>query len=96
MSEKSIFLLIFFEHAYLTNPHMCSLEILGMHWKRSNLGNCVSEFLFRVYFLFYDKKRETFMLFFSHYFSRFHKIKTRTYIKNLRHSSLDQNVFSMS
>ena len=86
MSEKPIFRLLFFEHAYLTNLHMCSLEILGMHWKRSNLVNYVSEFLFRVYFLFYDKKRETFMLFFHIFF----------YIKNLRHSSLDQNVFSMS
>ena len=63
MSEKPIFYLLFFEHAHLTNPHMCSLEILGMHWKRSNLVNCVSEFLFRVYFLFYDKKQETLLLF---------------------------------
>ena len=29
---------------------------------------------------------------FLYYFSRFHKTKTRPYIKNLRHSSLDQNV----
>ena len=75
---------------------MCSLEILGMHWKRSNLVNCVSEFLFRVYFLFYDKKTGNFYAIFSHYISRFHKIITMTYIKNLRHSLLDQNVFSMS
>ena len=64
MSEKPIFCLLFFEHAYFTNPHMCSLETLGMHWKRSYLLNHVSEFLLRVYFLFYDKKREIFMLFF--------------------------------
>ena len=64
MYEKPIYIFIFFEHAYLTNPHMCSLEILGMHWKHSNIVKCVSEFLFRVYSLFDDKKRETFMLFF--------------------------------
>ena len=73
MSEKTIFRLLFFEHAYPTNPHMCSLEILGMHWKRSNLVNYVSEFLFRVYFLFHDKKRETFMLFFHIIFLDFVK-----------------------
>ena len=39
--EKNSFLLLFFEHAYLTNPHMCSLEILSMHWKRSDLVNCL-------------------------------------------------------
>ena len=32
------------------------------------------------------------MLFFLYSFSRFHKTKTRPYIKNLRQSSLDQNV----
>ena len=69
MSEKPIFLLLFFEHGYLTNPHMCSLEILGMHWKRSNPVNCV----IRLYFLFYDKKRETFMLFFHIIFLDFIK-----------------------
>ena len=95
MSEKPIFLLLFFEHAYLTNPHMCSLEIFGMHLKHSNLVNCFSDLLFRVYFLFYDNKRETFMLCFHIIFLDFIK-KTRTYINNLRHSSLDQNVFSMS
>ena len=47
-----------------------------MSSKHSDLVNCVSEFLFRAWFLFYDKKRETFML-------------TK---KNLRHSSLDHNV----
>ena len=33
------------------------------------------------------------LIFFHDYFSRFHKIKTRTYIKNLRHGSLHMNVF---
>ena len=33
-----------------------------------------------------------FLLFFHNYFSRFHKIKSRIYIKNLRHSSLQMNV----
>ena len=36
-----------------------------------------------------------FLPFFHYYFSRFHKIKTRTYIKNLRHGSLQINVFYM-
>ena len=33
--------------------------------------------------------------FFHYYFSRFHKIKTRAYIKNLRHGSLYTNVLYM-
>ena len=73
MFEKPIFLLLFFEHTYLTNPHVCSLEILSMHWERSNLVNCVSEFLFRAYFLFYNKKRETFIQFFHIIFLDFIK-----------------------
>ena len=32
------------------------------------------------------------LLFFHNYFSRFHKIESRTYIKNLRYSSLHMNV----
>ena len=67
MSEKTIFLLLFLEHAYLTNPHMCSLKILGMHSKRSNQNSYLG------YFLFYDKKRETFMLFFHIIFLDFIK-----------------------
>ena len=39
------------------------------------------------------KKPERFSLFFHDYFSRIHKIKTRTYKKNLRHVSLYINVF---
>ena len=72
MSEKPIFLLLFFEHAYLTNPHMCRLEILGMHWKRSNLVNYVSELLFRFFFFYFMTKKGNFYAIFSHYFSRFH------------------------
>ena len=33
-----------------------------------------------------------FLLFFHNYFSRFHKKKSRTCIKNLRHGSLQMNV----
>ena len=33
-----------------------------------------------------------FLLFFHDYFSRFHKMITRTYIKKLRHGSLQMNV----
>ena len=43
-------------------------------------------------YFFYLKKREDFLFFFHDYFSRFHQIKTRTYIQNLRHSSLHLNV----
>ena len=75
MSEKPIFLILFFEHMYLTNLDMCNIEMISMHWKRSNLVNCVSEFLFRGQFLFYDKKRETFMLFFQIIFLDFIKLK---------------------
>ena len=42
-------------------------------------------------FLLMSKK---FLLFLHSYFSRFHKIKSRTYIENLRHSSLQMNVLS--
>ena len=33
------------------------------------------------------------LIIFHNYFSRIHKIKSRTYIRNLRHSSLQMNVF---
>ena len=46
-----------------------------MSSKHSNLVNCVSEFLFRAWFLFYDKKGETFMLFFRITFLDFIKPK---------------------
>ena len=63
--EKLIFSLLFFQHGYLSNQSLWSLEILTMYWKHSDLVNCVSEFfLLRTYFLFYDKKRETFIVFF--------------------------------
>ena len=41
--------------------------------------------------LFMSKNGKIFS-FFHYYFSRFHKIKSRTYIKNLRRSSLQSNV----
>ena len=59
--EKHNFPLLFFEHGYLSNRKSCILEILGMHGKHCHLVNCVSEFLFRPWFIFYDKKRETFI-----------------------------------
>ena len=34
-----------------------------------------------------------FSYFFHNYFSRFHKIKTKAYIQNLRHGSLHTSVF---
>ena len=44
--------------------------------------------------MFLCQKTGRFLLFFYNYFSRFHKIKSRTYIKNMRHGSLQMNVFS--
>ena len=93
--EKHNFPLLFFEHEYLSNRKSCILEILAMHEKHCILVNCVSELLFRPWFIFYDKKQETFIQLFYIIFSRFHQIKTRPYIKDLRHSSLVQNVFSV-
>ena len=61
MLEKHNFSLLFFEHEYLSNPKSCILESLTMHEKHCILVNCVSEFLFRPWFIFYDKKRETFI-----------------------------------
>ena len=95
MFEKHNFPLLFFEHEYLSKRKLCILEILAMHEKHYILVNCVSEFLFRPWFIFYDKNGKLLSKYFT-LFSRFHQIKTRPYIKNLRHSSLDQNVFSVS
>ena len=58
-------------------------------------GNCVSVVFLKSYFLFYVKKRVTFYLFFRIFFLDFLKKQTRAYIKILRHSSLDSNVFNM-
>ena len=41
---------------------------------------------------FLCKKTGRFLLFFHNYFFRFHLKKSRTYIENLRHSSLQMNV----
>ena len=42
--------------------------------------------------LLFISKTGRFILFFHNYFSRFHKIKFRTYIKNVRHCPLQMNV----
>ena len=42
-----------------------------MYSKHSDLVNYVAEFLFRAYFVFYDKKRESFMLFSHSIFPEF-------------------------
>ena len=44
---------------------------------------------------FLCQKTGRFLLFFHNYFSRFDKIKSRTYIKNLEHGSLQMNVNCM-
>ena len=44
-------------------------------------------------FDFMTKKTGRFLKKIQYYFSRFHKIITRAYLKNLRHGSLHINVF---
>ena len=61
MLEKHNLPLLFFEHEYLSNCKSCILEILAVHEKHCILVNCVSEFIFRPWFIFYDKKWETFI-----------------------------------
>ena len=61
MSEKHIFPLLFFEYGYLSNRLLYILESLDMTGKHCLLVNCVSELSFRVWFIFYDKKQETFI-----------------------------------
>ena len=55
----------------------------------------MSDSYFSPSFLFYLKKWVTFYLFFRIFFLDFLRKKTRTCITNLRHSSLDSNVFDM-
>ena len=53
-------------------------------------------FFFHILVFNLCKKTGNFFLFiFLNIFSRFFKKQTRTYIKNLRHSSLDSNVLNM-
>ena len=66
--EKHIFLLLFFEHGYLSNCLLYILEILDMTGKHCHLVNCISEFSFTVQFIFYDKKRETLINYFALFF----------------------------
>ena len=61
MSEKHIFPILFFEHKYLSNRMLYILNSLGMTGKYSDLVNSVSELLCRAWFVFYGKKRETFI-----------------------------------
>ena len=61
MLEKHNFPLLFFEHEYLSNCKSCIMEILGIHGQLCLLVINVSEFLFRPWFIFYEKKRETFV-----------------------------------
>ena len=59
MLEKHNFPLLFVEHENLSNRKSCILEILAMHEKHCILVNSVSEFVFRPWFILYDKNRET-------------------------------------
>ena len=55
-------------------------------------GNCVSDFCFMSYFLVLCKKTGNFYTFILILFHKFYRKLTITYIKNLRHSSLDSNM----
>ena len=48
--------------------------------------------IFKQAFFFLMSKNGKIFFFFHNYSSRFHKIKSRTYIKNLRHDYLPMNV----
>ena len=52
---KLIFPLLFFEHGYLTWCKTYTYQIFNMYRKHSDLGKCVSDFLFRSYFHFEQK-----------------------------------------
>ena len=56
---------------------------------------CLRFFLFVLVFIL-SKKTGNFLVIFLNIFSTFHKIRMRTYIKILRHSSLYSNVLRKS
>ena len=62
-----IFQHLFFEHRNLASYYTCVHQIFNTYRKHSNAGKIVSNFLFRAYFLFYDKKTVNFcnFLYFS-------------------------------
>ena len=68
MFKKLIFSLLFFEHEYLSNGRCYVLDIQNMSLKHANLVNLVSDFLFRAYFGFYDKKGKLLCYFFIIFF----------------------------
>ena len=55
---------------------------------------CLRFFILVLVFILCEKTGNVFVIF-CHIFSTFHKKRMRTCIKNLRHSSLHSNVFSM-
>ena len=60
MNLKPIFSLLFFEHRYLSCYLICQAEIFRVYSLGSSRGKCVSDYFFRSWFIFYDKKRVTF------------------------------------
>ena len=63
----------FVEHDFLKKHSIYRVQILFAHSSDPFIGNRVSDFVFRPYFLFYDKNRETFCKF-RKTFSKSHKI----------------------
>ena len=52
-------------------------------------------FFFNILVLILCQKTGNFLIFILHIFSRFYRKQTKTYIKNLRHSSLDSNILNI-
>ena len=52
-------------------------------------------FSFNILVLILCQKTGNFLFIFLNILSKFYRKQTKTYIKNLRHSSLDSNVFNM-
>ena len=52
--QKMHFPLLFFEHQYLAYYDRLTAEIFDTYSQHSDLVNCVSDFLYRAWFLFYE------------------------------------------
>ena len=89
-----------FFYFYFLIVHISSNNVLGslklcMHVGNIHVEGTVSQ-IFSLYLSYYlIQKTGNFLSIFVNIFSRFYRKKTRTYIHNLRHSSLDSNVFYM-
>ena len=67
----------------------------SMHVLRVLLEGAMSQIFDLCLSFYFMSKKGNFLLFFKTFFSRLHKIKTRAYIKNLRHGSLNMRSIIM-